>query len=43
VVFPHAGLEVYEGADHFEIHTQYADRLAASLRALWAKEKISQT
>ena len=42
-VFPHAGLEVYEGADHFEIHTQYAARLAASLRALWAKDKISQT
>ena len=41
-LFPRARLEVYEGADHFEIHTQYADRLAASLRALWAQEKISQ-
>jgi pimeloyl-ACP methyl ester carboxylesterase len=41
-LFPHASLDVYEGADHFEIHTQYADRLAASLRALWAQETISQ-
>jgi pimeloyl-ACP methyl ester carboxylesterase len=34
-LFPHATLAVYEGADHFEIHTQCADRLAASLRTLW--------
>jgi pimeloyl-ACP methyl ester carboxylesterase len=41
-LFPHASLGVYEGADHFEIHTQYADRLAAALRMLWAQEKRSQ-
>jgi pimeloyl-ACP methyl ester carboxylesterase len=35
-VFPAASLEVYDGADHFEIHTKYATRLAAALRALWA-------
>jgi pimeloyl-ACP methyl ester carboxylesterase len=42
-LFPHASLEVYEGADHFEIHTQYADRLATSLRALWAHEQLHKT
>ena len=42
-LFPHASLGVYEGADHFEIHARYADRLAASLRTLWTQEKISQS
>jgi len=42
-LFPHAFLEVYEGADHFEIHTQYVARLATSLRALWAQEQIHKT
>ena len=41
-LFPHASLGVYEGADHFEIHTQYADRLATALRTLWTHEKSSQ-
>jgi hypothetical protein len=40
-LFPHASLGVYEGADHFAIHTQYADRLAIALRTLWANETNS--
>src|SRR5262249_47263187 len=35
--FPHASLDVYDEADHFEIHTKYVARLAAALRALWAR------
>jgi pimeloyl-ACP methyl ester carboxylesterase len=41
-LFPHASLGMYEGADHFQIHTQYADRLAAALRTLWAQAQSSQ-
>jgi hypothetical protein len=36
-VFPSATLDVYEEADHFEIHTKHADRLATALRALWGQ------
>lgn len=36
-LFPRASLDIYEGADHFEIHTTYVTRLAAALRALWAQ------
>jgi pimeloyl-ACP methyl ester carboxylesterase len=41
-VFPHASLDVYDGADHFEIHTKYAARLAAGLRSLWARVSASE-
>jgi pimeloyl-ACP methyl ester carboxylesterase len=40
-VFPHASLDVYDGADHFEIHTKYVARLAAALRTLWASMSVS--
>lgn len=41
-VFSRASLDVYEEADHFEIHTKYAARLATALRALWTQAPISQ-
>jgi pimeloyl-ACP methyl ester carboxylesterase len=40
-IFPRASLEVYDGADHFAIHTQYVDRLAAALRTLWTQDQMS--
>src|SRR5262245_17248090 len=40
-IFPHASLEVYGGTNHFEIHTKYVARLAAALRALWARVRVS--
>jgi pimeloyl-ACP methyl ester carboxylesterase len=36
-VFPRASLDMYDGADHFEIHTKYVAQLAAALRSLWAR------
>lgn len=35
-LFPRASLDVYEGADHFDMHTKHVDRLAAALCTLWA-------
>jgi pimeloyl-ACP methyl ester carboxylesterase len=39
-LLPHARLDVYDGADHFEIHTTYAARLAEALRLLWARVTV---
>ncbi|HEV8713665.1 MAG TPA: alpha/beta fold hydrolase [Candidatus Binatia bacterium] len=39
-VFPRASLDVYDGADHLEIHTKYAARLAAALRSWYRSEFI---
>jgi pimeloyl-ACP methyl ester carboxylesterase len=35
-LFPRTSLNVYDGADHFEIHTKYVARLAAALLFLTA-------
>lgn len=42
-VFSRASLDVYDDADHFEIHTKYVARLATALHTLWARETVSQS